>query len=105
MLLISSISSGFEEIPAFCGVEEFADVADGGDEIVVGSGADAPQMGLELCEGELDGVQVRTVRRQEEEPGAALSEGLGGAGALVCAEVVEDDDGAGLEQGASWVST
>jgi len=46
--LIFCITSSREEVPALRGIEEIADIADGVDEIVVGSHADAPQVGLEL---------------------------------------------------------
>ena len=49
-------------------------------------------MDLELCAGQLDRMQVRAVGRQEEEPCALVCEALGGVGALMDGEIVEDDD-------------
>ena len=67
-------------------------VADGAPEGVEGAGADTAQMGLELGEGHLDRVEVGRVGRQEQEPGAYGAEDLGGPGAAVHREVIEDDD-------------
>ena len=52
--------------------------------------ADAPEMGLELGERHFDRIEVRAVRRQEEEPSSALLEDSLGLCALVAGEVVED---------------
>lgn len=52
-------------------------------------------MSLEFGEGHLDRVEVRRAGRQEQEPGASGFEGLGGSGALVSGEVVQDHHIAG----------
>ena len=49
-------------------------------------------MCLELCEGHFDRIEVWTVGRQEQDPGAACQDCLFGHRALVSGEVVEDDD-------------
>lgn len=94
-----------EVVRAFFGCEEVADVAEGFDQVVEGSGADAAQELLEFGEGHLDRFQVRGVGRQIEEPAASVPEGLCGAGVPVGAEIVQNDDAAGFEGRASWVST
>ena len=86
-----------EVVPAFLGREEIADVSHGFYELVEGPCADAAQELLEFGECHLDGVQVRTVGRKVQEPAALRSEGLGCAGILVGAEIVEDDDSATLK--------
>lgn len=65
---------------------------------IEGSCGGLAQMGLEFREGHLDGVQVLGVLGQEEHPCASRSDGGFGPGALVDAEVVKDDDIAGLER-------
>ena len=52
---------------------------------------------LELCEGLLDGIEVGTVGRQEEAVSADVSDGLPDGFRFMAAEIVEDDDIAGLE--------
>ena len=59
-----------EEGPTFVRREEiadFADVADGLDELIEGPGADAPEVRLEFREGHFDRVEIRTAGRQEQE--------------------------------------
>ncbi len=67
--------------------EQFADLADGLPQVLDGSGADFFEMGLELGEGQLDGIEIGRIRRQEQEPGAARPDGLFGLVALVGGEV------------------
>ena len=50
------------------------------------------QQGFELGEGHLDGIEVRRVGRQKEEPGAARSDDSFDCRAFVKGDVVEDDD-------------
>jgi hypothetical protein len=52
--------------------------------------ADTPEMGLELCERHFDRIEVRAIRRQEEELGSTLLEDSLGLYALVAGKVVED---------------
>ena len=78
-----------EVVRAFFGCEEVADIAQGLEELVEGSCADAAQELLEFGECHLDWVQVRAIGRQVEEPAPPRLEGLCGAGILVGAEVVE----------------
>jgi hypothetical protein len=47
-------------------------------------------MGLELCERHFDRIEVRAIRRQEEELGSTLLEDSLGLYALVAGKVVED---------------
>ena len=57
-----------EEVPAFVRREEtadFADVADGLDELIEGPGPDAPEVRLEFREGHFDRVEIRTAGRQD----------------------------------------
>jgi len=55
------------------------------------------EQGLELGEDLLDGIEVWTVLRQEEELGAGGANGVTDCLALMAAEIVNDDDVAGLE--------
>ena len=61
MRLIGRISGGVEEVPAFFGFEETADISDGLDERVVGSGLRRAHVGFELGESHFDRVQVGDV--------------------------------------------
>lgn len=54
---------------------------------------------LEFGEHHLDRVEIGAVWRQEEEMGTGIADCLSGSGALVTAEIVEDDDIAGCERG------
>lgn len=74
-------------------VEQIADVSERLEQGVKGSGTDASQVGLEFREGHLDGIEIGAVCGQEQEPAAALSQGLCRAWAFVGGQVVEDDNG------------
>ncbi len=63
-----------------------------------GSSVGFAQQGLELCEDLLDRVEVGRVGRQEEELGAGGADGAADGLAFVAAEIVHDDDVAGLER-------
>ena len=65
-----------EIIPTFLGLEEVADIADGAPEGVIGSRLGLSQERFELGEGLLDRIEIGRVFRQEQEPGAALGQGL-----------------------------
>ena len=56
------------------------------------SRTDASQVGLEFGEGHLDGIEIRAVSRKEQEPAAALLQGLCRAWTFVGGQVVEDDN-------------
>ena len=56
------------------------------------------KQGFELCEDLLDRVEVGAVGRQEEEPGARGADRLPDSGSLVGAEIIHDDNVAGLER-------
>jgi hypothetical protein len=85
--------------------EEVADFADGAPEGVDGSDCLGAQEGFEFGEGHLDWIEVGAVGRQKEEPGAFGANGPLGCGAFVGREIVGDNDVAGPEVGANWVST
>ena len=53
---------------------------------------------FELGEHLLDGIEIGTIRRQEEKPCADRTDGAAYGVALVAAEIVHDDDVAGLER-------
>jgi hypothetical protein len=59
------------------------------------------QVVLELGEERLDRVEVGRVLRQEQEFGASGPDGLPNNYALVAAEIVHDDDVAGLQRRSS----
>src|SRR3954468_16938998 len=98
--LIGSIAGVPEEVPAFSGLEQAADVADGAPERIVGPGACSSQMGLELGEGHLDRIEVGRVGREKQEPGAPPLQRSSGLGGLVHLQIVEDDDVARLQGGS-----
>lgn len=54
---------------------------------------------LELSEDLFDGVQVRAVGRQEQQPCTGAADGCAHGGFLVARQVVHDDDVAGRERG------
>ncbi len=54
---------------------------------------------LELGEDLFDRIEVRGVRRQEQQPGSSGADGLADGCALVTAEIVHDDDIAGSQRG------
>ena len=62
----------FEVIPAFVGRVEVADAANGVPKGLNGPGFDPPEMCLELGKGHFDGIEIGTVRRQEQESCSAL---------------------------------
>jgi len=53
---------------------------------------------FEFCENLLDRIEVGTVGRQEDHVGSGSADGGADCPTLVAAEVVEDDDVAGLER-------
>ena len=99
MPLIGRISRGIEEVPAFFGFEEAADISNGLEERVVGSSLRGAHVGLELGESHFDRVQIGAVGRQEEEPGAPCLEAFGGCFAFVAGEIIEHDHVALIEGG------
>jgi hypothetical protein len=77
-------------------IEESADaMPDCGDGALVGFS----QQRLELGEDHLDGIEVWTVGRQEQQVGAGRANGAPHGSTLVAAKVVEHDDIAGLQRG------
>lgn len=81
------------------GIEEVADFSDGDADGVEGPRGLLSQQRLELGEGHLDRVEIGGIGWQEQKPGAPLAHQLGGALALVEADIVEDDDIARLQFG------
>ena len=98
--LIGSIASMPEEVPAFSGIEQAASVADGAPERVVGPGACCAQMGFELGEGHLDGIEVMRNRLGEQEPGTSRPQQPRRPSRIVYLQVVKDDDVACLQGGS-----
>lgn len=88
--LISFIACCGEEVFAFLAGIEVADGASGLPDFVIGSGGGLADQGLEFRERHFDGVEVGAVGRQEEEPCTERFECLGGCGAFVAGEVIED---------------
>src|SRR4051812_24438611 len=74
--LTGRIAGFFEEVPAFVGAEQGADVAQGGPERLECARRRAAQMRFELGKRHLDWVQIGRVLRQEQEPGAPRLERL-----------------------------
>ena len=77
--------------------EEVADFADGAPQGVDGADRLGAQERFELGESHLDRIEVGTVGRQKEEPGAFGANGLLGRRAFVGRQIVADDDVAWLE--------
>src|SRR3954464_8017045 len=77
--LTGRIAGFFEEVPAFVGAEQGADVAQGGPERLERARRRLAQERFDLGERHLDWVQIRRVLREEQEPGAARLERRCGA--------------------------
>src|SRR5271157_4481028 len=73
-------------------------LADGGKDRVVGAGGGFSAPMLELGEDLLDRVQVRRIFRQEEKLRSGLSDGAAHSLAAMTAEIVHDNDFAGIER-------
>ena len=67
--------------------------------------ASAFRSSVELGEDLLDRIEIRRVGRQEQETRAGRADQLPNLVALVRAEIVHDDDVAGLSVGTSTCST
>ena len=78
------------------GVEERADAVAKG---IHGALFSLSEQILELCEHLLDRVEVRTIGRQEQDPGTDGADRPAGRSSLVASQVVEDDDVARRERG------
>lgn len=76
-----------------------ADVADCLPEIIDSPRRYGAKLGLELCEGHFDGIEIGAVGWKEEEPGAPGPHEPLGLFALVARKVVEDDDVTFFEDG------
>jgi hypothetical protein len=99
--MISSwcISCIFEVVGALLWCEGFEDLTDCGRDGLNGAGRTFAQQMLKLGKDLLDWVQVRRVFGQQEKLGAGCSNELAHGFALVAAEIVHDDDIAGLQGG------
>jgi hypothetical protein len=56
-------------------------------------------MSLELGEGHFDGIEVRALRGQKQQPGAACPDGLFGQLAPVAGKIIQNDENSGPEGG------
>ncbi len=82
---------------AFVRAEGFEDFADAPPCRVDAALVGFAQQGLEFGEHHLDRIEIGAVRRQEEQMGAGIADGVACRLALVAAKIVEDDDIAGIE--------
>lgn len=80
------------EVGALARREERQGGADPRDDVVEGPRADGAEECFELRKGELDGVEVRTVRRQEPDDGPDPFDGRLHGRLFVDDQVVEHDD-------------
>ena len=78
-----------EVISAFVGSEGIEKIANACPEVFDGALGGLSEQGLELGEGELDGIEVRGVRWQEEKPRAARFDEPADLVPLVAAQIVE----------------
>lgn len=62
-----------------------------------GPSADPAQVRFELGERHLNGVQIGTVRWQEQESASGLAQGFGSVGNRVRGQIIEDDNGTGFQ--------
>lgn len=67
------------------------------------AGRGPAQMGLEFGEGQLDGIEIGTVRRQVAHLGSTGSDLLADTSHLVGGEIIEDDDVARMQLGTENV--
>jgi len=75
--------------------EGFGDCAEDG---LFGSGFGLAQSGFEFGEELLDGIEVGRIGRQEEKIGAGTSDGCADGTGFVAAQIIDDDDIAGLKR-------
>lgn len=79
-------------------IEHVTDVAKSFEQGIKGPGTEPPQVSFEFGEGHFDGIEIGAVGGQEQEPTASLAQCFGSARALVCGQVVEDDDSSGIKR-------
>jgi len=96
--LFCLISCSFEEVTAFCDREEIADSTQSVRDSIKGACCAFSQQGLELGKGHFDGIEVRGIGRQEEEPRASCVDQFFGSLTFVEGDIVEDHDVAGRER-------
>src|ERR1700694_5089963 len=97
MILSPRVSGVFEIIGAFLWPEGLEQLADCGAEGFNGARGAFSQQVFELGKDLFDRVQVRRIFRQEEQLGAGGPNELAHGFAFVAAEIVQDDDVAGLQ--------
>ena len=87
-----------EVIPAFVRAEALETFAEERPERLDGSAAGRADDGFQLREAELDGIEIGAIRRQIHERRANALNRAADAGHFVDAEIVGDDEVAGLER-------
>ena len=103
-ILRRSISGLAKVVPAFLRRVEVADFAEGVEEAGEGSCTDATEVGFQFGERHFYRVQVRTVRRQEQEPTAVCAQSCLSFFVSMGGEVVEDHDGARFDLGDQHIA-
>src|SRR5215471_3874664 len=99
MTLCPPIAVMGEEVEAFAGRDVRENGGDRAVDGIAGSAGSLAQPMLEFGEEHLDGVEVRGVLGQEEEPGAGGPDGTAHRFGAVRTQIVHDDDVAWLERG------
>lgn len=80
---IGFISCGLEKVLAFLVSEKITDMSDGLPQIIIYPCDGPSDQGLEFCEGHFDGIEIRAVWGQEQEPRLDRAHGPGGLEAFV----------------------
>jgi hypothetical protein len=88
-----------DEVQALPGGEKVQGNRDELDDLVEAARPRRPQECLQLCKGEFDGIEIRTVGRQKAQARARAFNGGLHLGLLVHREVIEHDDIAGPQRG------
>jgi len=90
--VVTGVSGLDEVIPAFCLVEEVADVADGLPKSLNCACVCLSQQFLEFGKSHFDGIEIRRIGRQKQGPGTSVADAILRLGAFVRSKVVHDDD-------------
>ena len=93
------IAGVFEVVGAFIWRKCSKDLADRRANVVNGARGNLTQQVLELGKDLFDGVQVGRIFRQEDQLGAGRADEPANDFTLVAAEIVHDDDVAGMKRG------
>ena len=99
ILCSNTVSAVLDVVRAFVGEEERERGADQLTDLVKRARPGGAEEGLQFGEGQLNGIEVRTVGRQKAEACAGVLDGGADLGLLVHREVIEDDDVAAPERG------